>query len=67
MSPEEIKTLLKRKKKGCINAAELAMSKNDHNSQSNYDYYYGKAAGIDEALQILGMLNKGNHIHKDKE
>jgi hypothetical protein len=67
MSPEEIKTLLKKKKKDCLKNAEDALEKHDHNSQDCNSYYCGKAAGIDEALQIFGMLNKPNHINKNNK
>lgn len=64
MTIDEIKILLKRKKENCLKEVSEAISRHDHNSQSFEDYYSGKAAGIEEALGVLGMLgNEHNRIN----
>ena len=61
MTKEEIVALLKRRKEDCLAIAEWSMAKHGHNSQTWNDYYEGMARGIDEALSIIGMLDKQNN------
>lgn len=59
MTVEEIKVLLKRKAKEEIELASKDHGK--HNQIALENWHQGRASGIEEALQILGMLDKENN------
>ena len=59
MNVTEIKTLLKKKRKECLK---------DLKEENSYGYYKEKLDGLDEAIQIIGMLgSKHNHITNENK
>ena len=60
MTKEEIMIMLDRKIKDAIETAHQDHGR--HNAESWSSYYNGVAAGLRQAKEIVGMLNKNNKI-----
>lgn len=63
MEKNDVVKILKRKAAEYKKAAECALAKHDHNSESSNDYFLGVAAGLMEAVGVVGMLGKPNRVN----
>lgn len=59
MTKDEIIALLKRKRNEHITASKVD---HGHNTEAISNYESGAARGIEEAISIIGMLDKDNTV-----
>jgi len=61
MSKDEIIKLLKKRIKEYTNSADEESKKENPISSDNATWYNGRARGVLDALEIIGMLDKKNN------
>ena len=61
MDKKEIIALLKKRAKEYINSADIEKNKKEYCSKDNATWYNGRARGILDAIEGIGMLDKANN------